>query len=352
MVTTFLAMTRENAASSKMAVLAEIPLSRYAALNETTGLQLAQQLKSLNPDVIYIVGTASDPYMPAHHLQILRSLKQINWLPKAIGSQGGLHIILAADPQFGHLFQYIYGLSITEYKLRGPYYRAVNNSNNFEIWSSTPEFDSPMIFRRAYEKQFPTAQQLDGGNAIPLVSAQSLQIIMKLVEYANSDNADLLRQASLRLSIPSLMGQLQFDTLGRPVDYELPVNQLDDNLQYQLITPLGVGVESIYPLPTWDERIFNPSYYSTSTEVAVAIINGIALFYVVSLLVGIMLYSKHAVIKASTPLFCGLVIIGGMIMLVSTYFTGLYTCDEYCAVSSWLLTIGFTIMFSALFTKT
>jgi hypothetical protein len=175
----------------------------------------------------------------------------------------------------------------------GPNFRAKNDNNTWELWSSTSELDSPGIFRAAYLKRFgAAAANIDAGNVLPLLSMASLLIPLKLMETAGTDDAEQMRLAALRLSTPSIAGKFQFDTLGRLVDYDMPINQIGKFGEYNLITPLAVGVEGIYPMPTWSERIFAPEFFSTTAEQAVIAVNSVALVYVCCLLLGILISAK------------------------------------------------------------
>jgi len=124
------------------------------------------------------------------------------------------------------------------------------------------------------------------------------------------------------------------------------------------ITPQAVGVEPIFPAPLWEERIFTPdgAFEGKHRDVNIAIVvaTTFTLAYGVFWLIWTLMVSKHAVVRAATPSFCYIVIIGNLIMASSNY-AALYTSHEHsgdCVAAPWLLTLGFTLAYSSLFAKT
>ena len=98
--------------------------------------------------------------------------------------------------------------------------------------------------------------------------------------------------------------------------------------------------------------MFKPEFYSETNEKIMVAINSVCLV-LMALLLAVVIHRRHsAVIKAASPLFCALTIVGCALMLASNYFNTLVVNDAHCAASSWLLSIGFSITFSALFVKT
>ena len=62
--------------------------------------------------------------------------------------------------------------------------------------------------------------------------------------------------------------------------------------------------------------------------------------------------SRHAVIRSATLSFCLLTILGAVLMLLSNYFHTSVESDSHCAAQVWLLSFGFSLLFSPLFIRT
>ncbi|XP_077978603.1 gamma-aminobutyric acid type B receptor subunit 2-like isoform X2 [Glandiceps talaboti] len=72
-----------------------------------------------------------------------------------------------------------------------------------------------------------------------------------------------------------------------------------------------------------------------------------------------MKFRKHRYIKMSSPFLNNLIIIGGILCYGSIYFLGLdgtyFTDHEFeiiCTIKSWMIAVGFTVAFGAMFSKT
>jgi len=119
-------------------------------------------------------------------------------------------------------------------------------------------------------------------------------------------------------------------------------------VQYQMgelevVTPLSAAEKDpIYPMPKWEEREFNPSYAESATEVAALIVNSVCIAYALAIVIMVVRWWKFTVIKAATPSFCLIIILGAVLMLCSLYSWTNYDTDSGC----------FVIMFTSLFAKT
>lgn len=82
---------------------------------------------------------------------------------------------------------------------------------------------------------------------------------------------------------------------------------------YWTLTPLSIGVDPIFPLPTWKERVFKPSFYDAGHEQGMLAINTIIIAAFIVVFALIWMNYTHPVIRASTPSFCSLVILGKLL---------------------------------------
>src|SRR5688572_18621585 len=100
-------------------------------------------------------------------------------------------------------------------------------------------------------------------------------------------------------------------------------------------------------MPTWSERVFEPKFYATTNEVVMISINSILLFSFLLLLLAVLVHRDSKVIRAATPLFCAVIIVGGCLMVASNYFATLHVNASHCVASTCLLTFGFTLTYAA-----
>jgi hypothetical protein len=117
--------------------------------------------------------------------------------------------------------------------------------------------------------------------------------------------------------------------------------------------PYNIGRPPIFPMPTWKEREFAPVQYGTAGEQAVVALTALCIALCAVLLALVLANHRAPVIRAATPSFCAVIILGAILMLASNFFATLSVVDDaQCAASTWLLTVGFTLTFAALFIKT
>jgi len=111
-------------------------------------------------------------------------------------------------------------------------------------------------------------------------------------------------------------------------------------------------------MPTWQERVYAPSTYSSFTTQAKAFdqvivaCTSVSLLACVAAILFIVLYRGSPVIRAASTWFCAIVVLGCTLMLLSNYGLLSIATDASCAAHIWLLTFGYTLTFSSLFAKT
>lgn len=119
-----------------------------------------------------------------------------------------------------------------------------------------------------------------------------------------------------------------------------------------LPSPYNIGSPPVFPLPSWKEREFAPVQYGTTGERAVLALTAVCIVLCAVLLALVLANYRAPVIRAATPSFCAVIILGAIAMLCSNFFATLVVDDVHCAASTWLLSIGFTLTFASLFIKT
>ncbi|AYV86402.1 MAG: hypothetical protein Solumvirus9_2 [Solumvirus sp.] len=179
--------------------------------------------------------------------------------------------------------------------------------------------------------------------------------IQKSIEAANtlSLTATVLTNTAKNLYLPSFYGRLSFDVQGRIVMSPELVIQMQDGNGYSLITPYSVGGTPIIPIPTWEDRKINNLSFSTSGEKVITTLASITIFAMIGMIGFIIWFRNTKLIRGSTPLFCCLILIGGIIFVSSVWmwpYQG--ATDTGCKAFNWLLHLGFTLMIQSMVIKT
>lgn len=139
---------------------------------------------------------------------------------------------------------------------------------------------------------------------------------------------------------PGTVLQIDFHTLprvSRSEIVELTVTQCPLGFE-EYVTPTG----AYYCLRTVDT--------TSAIQIALGIIGGILL--VGSLVLFFVLFQNRTspIIRAASPLFCLIIVIGGFFTYVSA-FMFLWNSDATCALRPWFYAIGFMTMYGSLFVK-
>lgn len=178
-----------------------------------------------------------------------------------------------------------------------------------------------------------------------------MQMIQKMIEVSESNDVDTILSAARSMAFPSMYGELSFDRLGR-------LTRVNEVLQQQtpeglrIVSPYNIGTNPTFPLPTWTERTFNPQFYATLNERVMIAVNSLCILVCIGLIVAVAMHHKSPVIRAATPSFCIVTLLGAIVMLCSNYFETLVVNDAHCAAQVWLLSIGFTLTYASCFVKT
>jgi hypothetical protein len=99
-------------------------------------------------------------------------------------------------------------------------------------------------------------------------------------------------------------------------------------------------------MPVWNERVFDPSSYTSLTTAAERYDNvifactSVCICCCLLALVFIVGARNTAVIRAATPWFCSVTVFGCIVMLLSNFALDSLLTDSKCASQVWLLTLG------------
>jgi hypothetical protein len=341
--------------------------ARGAVWDQATVDEFASAVVAADPDVFIFLAFVPWRGDMLNGIALMKRFKALNWLPKAVLFPGGAaqHVSHAMNDAFGiGAGGYFYDATFNAFEMRAPEYDAQAGTPsvpNWEPFPSTPNASmlSPQVMRAEFLRDWGDTSPLSlfDGNVQPLIVTSLLVQATKLFYLAGTDDARVMQQVSASLSGPSCFGALAFDQYGRMAQNEQYVAQRSaDGLRLNLITPLDVGQTDVYPIPTWDERIApqegSASFLGTRAETAVVVVTALVIAYLLALLVGLLLCRHATVLKSASPGCCALVLLGGGLCVSSNFGVSLYALRRGCAVHAWLLTTGFTLMFSALLLKT
>lgn len=333
--------------------------------NDRTPDDVAAELLALNADALVILANPSSAASWTFS-RLFAGMRKVGYTPKAISWGGGPE---AGVTNFMEDPTDIIGTWTTkpwDDRLKGPSYKNRGSDTQFEILPANLTHDGPAVFADAFDAAF--GPMAPGGQhamyrshwregTYPAIGWGTMNMVQKLIEISGTLEVPSILNSAKSLSTPGVYHQVQFDQYGRTARVNEMLVQITDvdlttGKRPLLISPYNIGSTPVFPLPTWPERVFDPRFYSEASEKIVIAVNSV-LIVLCLLLVGVVLANwRTPVIRAATPSFCLLIILGGIMMLISNYFSTLVVNGSHCSAYVWFLTIGFTIIFSALFIKT
>ena len=343
--------TLDTVASLNMNAADSFIFSNTTAMAYTDALAKVQEWIDLDVEGVCVLSNGADSIAVNSVVQLVKAMHALNWLPGAIALGGSIGSTLSGLLSSSDMAYWLTAAQ-WDWHLKGRAYSTVNSSYALELFPATASLASPAVFRQALINytgiQYSDSVLVYGADAV-----QALTFLQKFIELAGSAAIPAILTASHAVSVASVEGQLQLDTYGRTVVSDQLVFQTLLNTSRIILSPLSIASTAVLPMPTWAERTFTASVYTTSWVEPLALVTAsLSVLYALALMVGFLVYRKHPVIKAATPNFCLLVASGGLLMLLSVYNTALYVTSPMCAAQYWLLTLGFSLMFTALFAKT
>jgi hypothetical protein len=194
------------------------------------------------------------------------------------------------------------------------------------------------------------------GSSAGSVAAQAMlggMIYTYALQNARDNTTLGINTALATGQLKSFMGTSAFDTSSRQTLSSLAVQLLNNATQVNVIGPALAAAEAlIYPMPTWEERVFDPKW-GHGTEIAAAVLMCLGGAATIGWLVFLAAHWKNRVITAASPLFLVTIILGSLIVYISifSWMPNLIN-DSVCNLRAWLLPLGFMTMFGALLAKT
>jgi hypothetical protein len=316
--------------------------------------ELVYNLKYSDLEGLLIIGTSTS--LPINYFyiiqQILDKMKNFNYIPKVVSLELGSLDLLKPES-----IRYFWSTYIWDSRLTGYDFRAIHSNENLEIYSSIKNKYSPAVFLEKFLYNYPEYTYSESSHIVASLATISLLIFQKLIEYSNSIEYNDLILASTIISVPSISGLIQFDRYGRfvTINNDLIIAQIDlvnpKTYKFNLIRPITTDI-LVFPTPNWNERqyIYNPR--TSGLEIGFITLN--------TFLICVLLYLIHftvknrynVIIKASSPLFLTIFLIGQLCMCIGNYFYTLDSTVAECISFFWFVSIGFDLSFGSLFLKT
>lgn len=129
--------------------------------------------------------------------------------------------------------------------------------------------------------------------------------------------------------------------------------QLLPNVGGATIAPPGLQTqELIYPMPAWDERVETTDWMVYSGDVIMTVLAAIASLLSLASVLLVLHYRDTQVVRAAQPAFLIIALVGSVLMYSSIYTWLYFVTDASCKALPWLLSTGFSLIFSCLASKT
>jgi hypothetical protein len=178
-------------------------------------------------------------------------------------------------------------------------------------------------------------------------------IFSSAILNSKSNTSEELDRVLASNQFRSFMGTSAFDASHRQTLTTLVTQLMANNTVTRVIGPAQAAVdEYIYPMPTWEERIFLNKWGNgvEITGVVLMIIGGVV---TLGWTVFLFVHWNHKVIIAASPVFCLTILLGSMLVFISIFnWMPNLINDSICNLRAWLLPLGFFMMFGSLIAKT
>ena len=326
-------------------------------ISDINAIEIINNLINNNIDGLLIIGTSTS--LPKNYVysiqKILDYMENINYIPKVVSIElGSLDLLNPSS------IRYFWSTYIWDSRLSGYDFRAINSFENLEIYSSVDGKASPEVFLNTFLHAYPQYKFVESSHISSSLATISLIIFQKLIELSNSIKYNDLILASTVISTPSISGLIQFDRYGRfiTINNDLVVSQIsvdesnNMNYKFNLIHPITEKDTLVFPIPNWNERVYIQNARTTNLEKGFISFNAFLTFIILNLIYFTFKNRHNVIIKASSPNFLIIFLIGQLSMCIGNYFYNLDPSNTECNIFFWFVSIGFDLSFGSLFLKT
>eukprot|EP00029_Vermamoeba_vermiformis_P004299 TRINITY_DN1483_c1_g1_i1.p1 TRINITY_DN1483_c1_g1~~TRINITY_DN1483_c1_g1_i1.p1 ORF type:complete len:628 (+),score=68.02 TRINITY_DN1483_c1_g1_i1:1371-3254(+) len=336
----------QEAQNLNMDVVADLSVPSVDELNDdaiNNMKTVVEQFRQAKPDVVVAITLE-----PGCHA-FVRAARALNYtageflMNVCVSNADRLRKVLGDDGR------YVMGPVSWDRRLTGRTYNEDGSASIHYFPHVNGSAPSPEQFESAFERRFGYHPTYHAAAAFGCGLA-----LQEAFETARSLDTAAAKKAINGINKISFMGRIQFNVFGQIVDFGVGATvQFDRYNEGHLVLPIDSSASDVvYPMPGWNERTEQISWYSTATELAIVIIAGTLFMCCIALTILFAVWRDKPQIIASSPLFIELIISGGAMMYASLFFWTLEATDVTCNLRLWLLGVGFVLMFSALLVKT
>ena len=204
---------------------------------------------------------------------------------------------------------------------------------------------------------FNTAFQL-AANGLPINSMTASQMaglyaIATAVILCNCTTPTEILASMPKVTLASFYGLINFDLSGQNSFKEMVYLQLDSALDSHLLYPsTHATIDPIWPIPTYEQRIYSNRILSQSSEIVVLILAVIAALLCVSLSVFLIVYRQRPEIRPTSPWFTCVFLWGCGIGCLWTSSWLLNNTQLMCRFRNPGMSLALGLMLSPLLAKT
>mmetsp|Transcript_7349 Transcript_7349/g.22572 ORF Transcript_7349/g.22572 Transcript_7349/m.22572 type:complete len:733 (+) Transcript_7349:193-2391(+) len=168
---------------------------------------------------------------------------------------------------------------------------------------------------------------------------------------ADSTEPAAVRRALSLLFADTWFSPFRFDITGVNIAHRWVGVQIQPEGELPFAPIENAFTELVYPMPTWQERQYEPGWFEEGGEIAIAVMVGVAMLLLLCVGAGLAYCWRHPVMRAGTPEFLALILVGGLALLSAVFTWMLYVTTAACIARPWLLALGFDLMFGSLLAK-
>jgi 7 transmembrane sweet-taste receptor of 3 GCPR len=294
-------------------------------------LVAAIELKELQPDVIF-----SSVEDCAVQDSVMRRL---DYLPPGLTSQA------CSDPLVDD--RYFIVAQIWDVRFRGSSYtedESVQPSLFYEDGRA-----APAVYVKRLTERFPDFQ-IAVGTAFHMAAAT---ILANAIWRADSVEPVVVNTFVSQTVYNGVFGKIQYGPTGKMEGHPMGGAQKNRTYQSEIVIPAASRTANlVYPIPQYDQRVFEQSWYSSAAEIAVAVVAGVAILVSLCLTLLVAVQWHRPVWVAAQRIFLMVLLLGTIFVYCSTYVWTLYATDATCTSMTWLLSLGLVIIVAVLLAKT
>jgi 7 transmembrane sweet-taste receptor of 3 GCPR/Periplasmic binding protein len=147
-------------------------------------------------------------------------------------------------------------------------------------------------------------------------------LLVEAVRNARSLAPDEVQFQLGRLDLATFYGRVRFSVDRLSLVDPVILQALNGTL-LPVGPPRARVTKPVFPEPTWQERVYSPAFFDYTSEIVIAVFIGLAILVSLFFMLFVVIYRHHDVIRASSPLFCLIILLGSIFV--------------YCSIFCWML---------------